>query len=176
MKSIRTYLVSRLLVGAAVVLGVAGTAVYAVVAESLEAQFDENLTDRVQGFAAMLFQAENRLEFEYSDELMPEFAREEAPSYFELWLDDGRLIERSTSLDQLDLVLPTAATDAPQHWTATLPDGRRGRFASQRTPVHHVYPEEGPDRPEPAIVVICIARGLADPKHITYNQPRIISS
>lgn len=51
MKSIRSFLLTRLLGGATVVLAGAGIVAYLVVARSLNEQFDRNLTDRVQGFA-----------------------------------------------------------------------------------------------------------------------------
>jgi len=52
MRSVRRYLLSRVLIGAAVVLGLAGALVYAAVARSLERQFDSNLADRVQAHIA----------------------------------------------------------------------------------------------------------------------------
>ncbi len=159
MRSIRSFLLSRLLGGTALVLVAAGFAVYVVVKRSLESQFDRNLTDRVQGFASILFQVEDEVEFEFSDELMPQYERAELPSYFELWFEDGRLIERSKSLEGRDLVVPRTPSERPQHWTADLPDGRRGRFVAQLIEVHHLYPEEGPDRPQAATVLVVVARG-----------------
>ncbi len=159
MKSIRSFLLSRLLGGAALVIAAAGLAVYLVVTRSLEAQFDRNLADRVLGFASILFQAEDEVEFEFSDQLMPEYEREERPAYFELWFEDGRVLERSNSLRGEDLAVPGTPTYEPLHWTAELPDGRHGRFVARLIEVHHVYPEEGPDRPDAAIILIAVARG-----------------
>ncbi len=159
MRSIRSYLLSRLLGGAALVLVCAGLVVYLVVRRSLEAQFDKNLADRVQGFASILFQDEDEVEFEFSDELMPEYDADERPDYFELWFDDGRLLERSNSLAGADLAVPGTPGSAPAHWTAPLPNGREGRFVAQIIEVHHVYPEEGPDRPEAARILVVVARG-----------------
>ena len=159
MRSIRSYLLSRLLGGAALVFAAGGVAVYLGVAGSLAAQFDRNLADRVQGFASILFQDQNVLRFEFSGELMPEYEREELAEYFELWLDDGQLVERSESLGAQDLVVPETPGDVPTHWTAPLPDGREGRYVAQMIEVHHVYPEQGPDRPTPARVLVAIAQG-----------------
>ncbi len=159
MKSIRSYLLSRLLGGSALVLAAAGVAVYLVVTRSLEAQFDHSLSDRVQGFASIIFQAGDQVEFEFSDQLMPEYDREELPAYFELWFQDGTLLERSNSLDGRDLALVGTPTYEPSYWTAPLPDGRTGRYVAQRIEVHHVYPEEGPDRPQAANILVAVARG-----------------
>jgi hypothetical protein len=158
-KSIRSYLLSRLLGGAAIVLAAAGLVVYVLVRRSLESQFDRELTQRVLGFASLLFQTKDQVEFEFSDQLMPEYERPERPSYFELWFDDGRLLERSDSLAGHDLVLLEKPSNQATHWSAPLPDGRAGRYVARRVEVHHVFPEEGPNRPEAAHVIVVIARG-----------------
>ena len=159
MKSIRTFLLWRLVGGATLVLAVAGFSVYAVVTRSLEDQFDQNLDDRVLGFASILFQAGDDVSFEFSDELMPEYEPGPLPAYFELWYAGGELLERSNSLSDSDLEQPSPPSDEPAFWTAPLPDGRPGRFISQMLEIHHVYPEEGPGRPDARTVVVVVARG-----------------
>lgn len=162
MKSIRTYLLTRLLGGSTVLLAAAGLTVYLVVARSMERQLDDNLVARVQGFASLLFQLEDEVVFEFSDELMPEYSDPERPAYFQLWYADGRLLESSESLRDGELALPFGPGPEAQHWTADLPDGRRGRFVTQVIEVHHLYPEEGPGRPTPARVLVVVARGRED--------------
>jgi len=156
-KSVRRYLLSRMLIGAGLILAGAGLVVYLIVAASLDRHFDQNLADRIQGFASILFQVDDELSFEFSDELMPNYALEKRPDYFELTLDDGQLVERSESLGEDSLELPQPVGPEPAFWNASLPDGRDGRFASQLLEVHHVYPEEGPDRPIAAVVSIVLA-------------------
>ncbi len=162
MKSIRSYLLKRLVGGTALVLAAAGTAIYLVVARSLEAQFDRGLDDRLLGFASILFQVGEEVEFEFSQELMPEYALGPAASYFELRFEDGSLLERSDSLVGADLAIRPGMTSEPMHWTAPLPDGRKGRYAARVVQVHHVYPEEGPDRPRAKVVRIAVASGLEE--------------
>ncbi|MFN0244520.1 MAG: ATP-binding protein [Planctomycetota bacterium] len=162
MKSIRSYLLSRLLGGSAVVLTGAAIVVYLVVTRSLEAQFDRNLHDRMLGLASVLFQVEDRVEFEFSDQLMPEYQRAELPAYFELTFDDGRLLEGSDSLHGAHLARVADVTEGPAFWTAPLPDGRTGRFVAELVEVHHVYPEEGPKRPQAAKVNVVVARGVEE--------------
>lgn len=164
MKSIRGYLLSRLIAGSAFVLLLAAGGVYWAVARSLEAQFDRNLTDRIQALSSIMFQEENVIRCEFSDELMPEYSPGNEAAYFELRLLDGRPVELSESIEELDLEGPALTSPFPidaetRHWTATLPDGRRGRFASQQFEIHHVYPEEGPDRPQPVVLQAIVARG-----------------
>ncbi len=159
MRSIRSYLLSRLLGGAALVLGVTGIAVYVVVARALEGQFDRNLANRVQGLASILFQVEDVVDFAFSDELMPEYEREELPAFFELRFDDGTLLERSNSAGETALEVPRPPTEVPVYWDGPLPDGRPGRFVAQRIEIHHVFPETGPDRPDARRLSIVVARG-----------------
>ena len=159
MRSIRSYLLTRILGGTSLVLIGAGGAVYVAVTRTLEQQFDRNLSDRVQGFASILFQTATELSFEFSDELMPEYDRAVDPEYFELWLADGEVLERSNTLGERDLELDATPTFEPHHWTAPLPDERLGRFVSRKIEVHHVFPEEGPDRPQAEIITVVVARG-----------------
>jgi signal transduction histidine kinase len=161
-RSIRSFLLARLLLGTAIVLAGAGLAVYVVVARSLERQLDAALVDRVQGLASLLFQEGDAVEFEFSDQLMPEYGREAQAAYFELSFADGSLLERSNSLGDGDLAVPASVSDRPVHWTAALPDGREGRYAAQVLAVHHVYPEEGPKRPVAARVRVVVALGLEE--------------
>lgn len=159
MKSIRAYLLLRLVTGASLVLACAGLAVYLVATRAMELEFDRSLAERTEFFASMLFQHGNELSFEFSDELMPEYDREELPAFFELRLADGGLVERSESLHGAPLKAAGAIGEAARFWTATLPDGRVGRYVSRRIVVHHVYPESGPDRPRAAVVDAVVARG-----------------
>jgi signal transduction histidine kinase len=162
-RSIKGYLLSRLVGSAALALALAGGALYLVVTRALEAQLDRNLSDRVQGFASILFQTASEdgieVEFEFSEQLMPEYEGGARPAYFELRFRDGRLLERSASLAGGELALAIEPSREPAHWTAALPDGREGRFVAQLIEVHHVYPEEGPGRPEAAEILVVIARG-----------------
>ena len=159
MISIRRFLLARLLVGSAVVLAIAAAAVSFAVTRSLEAQFDENLSERVRALSSLLFQVNHEVQFEFSEQLMPEYARAEHPCYFELRYEDGRLLERSESLHGAGLEVRRDPGDGPLHWSDRLPDGRTGRYAVERVELHHVFPEEGPDRPTAARVTIVVAAG-----------------
>jgi two-component system sensor histidine kinase QseC len=157
--SIRRFLLARLLLGAAAVLLLAALAVSFAVTRSLESQFDENLSERVRALSSLLFQTKAEVQFEFSDQLMPEYSRAERPCYFELRHDDGRLLERSDSLHGAVLEVPRELGDGTARWTARLPDGRSGRFSAERVELHHVFPEEGPDRPPAARVTVAVAAG-----------------
>ena len=73
------------------------------------------------------------VEFEFDSEHMPEFAVGAEPEYFELWLADGTLVQRSPSFEPSDQMRAAGLARSP-HPAATptfrdvrLPDGRRGR-------------------------------------------------
>ena len=106
MKSIRSYLLTRLMGGAAVVVGIAAIFVYVMMMRSLERQFDTDSSQRVQGFASLLFQVKDEVSFEFSEELMPSYVAA-SPDYFQIHYSDGRLLERSDSLHDQDLLIST---------------------------------------------------------------------
>ncbi len=166
MKSIRSFLLARLLGGALAVLAVGAVVIYLQMTRALKAQYDQELGARLRGFASILFQFQDHVEFEFSQELMPEFDAVESgskaePDYFELRFDDGKLLERSDSLGEGSLATPSGLEldSEPVFWSAPLPDGRLGRFAAQKITVHHVRPEEGPGRPKARVVQIVLAHG-----------------
>ena len=166
MRSIRSFLLVRLLGGAAVILTLATVSAYLLSARVVQAQFDRTLVDRVQGFASILFQVEDEVEVEFSGELMPEYERIEDGAYFDLRYGDGELLEVSDNLEAHPtlegLEVPFEIGTEPVHWTAPLPDGRDGRYIAQRIEVHHVYPEQGPHRPQAREILVVLARGRED--------------
>ncbi len=162
MRSIRSFLLWRLVGGTTLVLAIAGLGVGYLLDRALRTQFDDQLTNRLRGLASILFQVRDEVVFEFSEQLMPEYVAGERPAYFQLWFADGSLLERSESLGSGDLVTRTGAGAGPRHWTAPLPDGRAGRFVAERIEIHHVYPEEGPERPEPKQVLIVVASGTEE--------------
>ncbi len=162
MRSIRATLMTRLALGSALVLAGAGVMVWAVATRSMEHQFDENLAQRIQGLASILFQVKDEVEFEFSEQLMPEYGDEHQPAYFELRYPDGELLERSPSAAGIDLRPPDLVLEfgaPPVFWGAPLPDERAGRWAARRIEIHHVYPEEGPNRPNVHRLDVVVAFG-----------------
>jgi signal transduction histidine kinase len=156
--SIQRRLVLWLLCGSALVLALGGVSVYVLVTRSLEAEFDRGLEERVRGLASLLFQQADHVEFEFSQELMPEYGPGVDAAFFELWIG-SELLERSDSAADHALERPPSFTSSPVLWSGALPDGRNGRYVARRVEVHHVYPELGPDRPRAAQVDIVIGRG-----------------
>ena len=91
---------------------------------ALYRQFDGRLLDDAAAVAGMAEDESPMVEFE--SESLPEFERGRRPSYFEAWLDDGRVLARSPSLGDRDL--PRQSKQAgPVFADIALPDERAGR-------------------------------------------------
>jgi signal transduction histidine kinase len=133
MRSLRTRLFIYLTGGAAVVSLLAGFTLTWVIATRLQSEFDRGLLAKARGLAALTELEGERVEFDFRKERMPEFGDPADPEYFELWLPDGSLLQRSQSFELRDdmrrAALGPGATPAivPAFRDLRLPDGRRGR-------------------------------------------------
>jgi two-component system sensor histidine kinase QseC len=101
-----------------------------VVSKWLTDQFDTALESKARALVTLTKNDTREVEIDFADEFMPEFEAADNPEYFELFLGDGKLLERSNSFaghpestfsDQADEVVIT---------DLRLPDGRRGRRIS----------------------------------------------
>ncbi|HWC03043.1 MAG TPA: ATP-binding protein [Methylomirabilota bacterium] len=133
MRSLRARLFVYLLGGTAAALLVAGFALRTVVADALQREYDRALLARAQGLIALTEQEADQIEFEFEREHMPEFGAGSSPEYFELWMADGSLLQRSPSFDaseetrQAGLARSLEPAPMPRFGDVRLPDGRRGR-------------------------------------------------
>jgi signal transduction histidine kinase len=133
MRSLRTRLFVYLVGGATVLLLVAGFVLGTIVADSLQREFDRALLAKARGLVALTEQEAGQVEFEFDSEHMPEFRVGPEPEYFELWLADGSLVQRSPSFDlsvetrAASLVKSPQPAVTPSFRDLRLPDGRRGR-------------------------------------------------
>ena len=126
MGSLRGRLFVFLIGGTALVLLVAGFILRTIVADALQREFDRTLLARARGLVALTEQEGDQVEFEFQSEHMPEFAAGAEPEYFELWLADGSLIQRSPSFDTSDQMRAASLVKSPH--PATTPTS--GTFAS----------------------------------------------
>jgi two-component system sensor histidine kinase QseC len=149
MRSLRTRLFVYLIGGAAVLLLAAGIVLRTIVADSLQREFDRALVAEARGLVALTDRDSGQIEFEFDGEHMPEFGVGTDPEYFELWLADGSLIQRSPSFDQTDQTRAASLLKSPHPATTPtfrdvrLPDGRRGRQV-QVDFVPSLDPDDGP--------------------------------
>ena len=151
------------LVGVLTVLFVGLSLVLHVVfARALYRQFDGRLLGDAAAIAGM---AEDELpEVEFEPESLPDFDGGRRPSYFEAWLDDGKVLARSPSLGARDLARPGRPA-APVFADLALPDGRTGRGVEFRQPLRieaASRPEGTPSRVSEKFVTVVVARGTEE--------------
>lgn len=136
MKSIRGQLTAGLLIGLIALLAAGGAGMVFVAGALLIGEFDAALTAKAGALATLVEVDEDGIEFDFSDEIMPDYERGAAPDYFELWLDDGTVIEASRSLGDGHLPRRAGSIEKPETWNLDLPDGRRGRAIGIRFAPH----------------------------------------
>jgi two-component system sensor histidine kinase QseC len=128
MVSIQRRLTLYIIVGTAVVLMGTGMTIDYLLHNQLEREFDRNLLSKAMTLVALTEQDDEQVEFDFSYEFMPEYDIREKPEYFELWLADGTVIERSRSLGDTHLPRKTEGLGKPRFAELILPDGRSGRI------------------------------------------------
>lgn len=124
--SLRRRLTLVLALGFTAVILVAGAGLMPALRATATAQFDTALLAKARAMEALTEQEAGHIEFDYKPKLAPEFEREDAPEYFEFWLDDGSVLLRSRRLE-VDLPRDGATPTAPVVRDLELPDGRPGR-------------------------------------------------
>lgn len=108
--------------------------VYHLERTALYDELDVGLRTRAQALSALVEQEAQGIENDLGRSGLPEFSRRERPHYFQLWLPDGRVLERSQSLGDASLM--------PGPTRIRLPDGREGRQVTLR-----FAPRADPDDP-----------------------------
>lgn len=132
MNSIHGRLSRYLLLGAGLLLLIAFTILEQRFRRQLEREFDHNLLTKAMTLVTLTTQEAGSIELDFADEFMPEFETPKRPEYFELWLADGTLLERSRSLGEKDLPRDNLTLDQPSFNDMTLIDGREGRLVQIR--------------------------------------------
>src|SRR5688572_22532591 len=106
MKSIRRRLIVPLLLGSSLLILAAGLLLSGWISRRLLAEMDHALLAKARALVTLTGQEAGEVEIDFADEHMPEFSAVTAggePEYFELWLADGTVLERSESLGSHDL-------------------------------------------------------------------------
>ncbi|HWM92870.1 MAG TPA: ATP-binding protein [Thermoanaerobaculia bacterium] len=128
MTSIRRRLIVSLLGGSGLLVLAVGLVASTIVARRLRQEFDHSLLSKARALVTLTAQHRGEVEIDFADEFMPEFEAPSRPEYFQLWLGDGAVIERSRSLGERDLPLSRNLSSAPVYRDLRLPDGRPGRL------------------------------------------------
>ncbi len=127
MGSIQGRLTVYIVVGAAVLLMIVGLTMDRLLRVQLEQEFNRSLLEKAMTLVSLTEQDTGIVEFDFVEELMPEFGMIDKPEYFELRLADGTTVSRSPSLGDGALLGPSRPLDEPRFRDVILRDGREGR-------------------------------------------------
>ncbi len=116
-------------IGAMAVLQVGLAAlVYEVMERAFRSDFDAVLASTARTLSAAVEQDGQDLRADIDERDLPEFRRATQPDYYELWMDDGQVLARSSSLKGSDLGrVVGGVVGAITYRRVRLPDGRPGR-------------------------------------------------
>lgn len=170
MRSIRHHLLVHFLsrVLPLVVLGCVG--LFFGLRYVLVQDFDENLRSEAAALASLAERVGSGVDFDYDIKSMPDFMVHPSPDYFELWLNDGSVLERSASLEGKDLPRMAGDPEEGKIAIAGLPDGRIGRLCVMVfepravPPPNHGDPVLRPDAPAGPVTIV-VGRGTEDITH-----------
>lgn len=178
MKSIRREITIRILGGAALLHLIASVTIGIAIVNLDTREFDAAMETKAKTIATLVIRDNDTLEVGFAGEYMPEFETPTNPEYFQFYLPDGTVIERSDMLGDLDLPFVSEATEQVTFRDLRLPDGRRGRLVQISFPPRSRGEREegaaavkgdggrfriphGAD-PQSTVVVLSLARGRAE--------------
>ncbi|MCP5424926.1 MAG: hypothetical protein H6970_07645 [Gammaproteobacteria bacterium] len=136
--SIHRRLTGWLLGGVGLLLLITGVTLDVLIGERLKERFDLALLAKARTLIALTDQDREGVDFDLSEDLMPEFEVQKEPEgteseldeeteYFQLWWVDGRVLARSSTLADQDLSKSAEWDETPRFSDLGLPDGRLGR-------------------------------------------------
>jgi len=132
MSSIRGHLTKTLCLLAAVILPLAGLAVYLTARASLVSQFDALLMAKASALAAASEEDDDEFEIDREIVEFAGFSSSQAVNYFIIYTPDGRIVARSPSFGRLSFKEPLPHFyQAPTFTFLELSDGRHVRALSQ---------------------------------------------
>ncbi len=168
MRSVRSQLIGRLLMGGALLLASAGMVLHWKVGHALTDQLDSALGLTIQSLAALTEQENGRSSLQFTKEDLPQFQLVNGSDIFLLLDADGSEIERSPSLGPAALTAQAGRAGAPIFFDAKLSDGRNLRCAGVRF-VPHEEEDEGKEKKKKhqaarteAVLIVGRNRGALD--------------
>ena len=127
-RTIQRNITLRALGSVAAILVAAGVVANLVITNWLSAEFDKAMLTKAQVLVTLFEEDTFGMEFEFADEVMPEFGRIDDPEYFQFRTPEGENFERSTQLMGRDLPFFSEIGADVKYANTILPDGRPGRL------------------------------------------------
>ena len=163
--SIEGLLQRLLVVGVGIILLAAYILLTYSLAHWLSENYDNALLTKAKTLVTLTKQKEDKIELDFADEFMPEFEAPLYPEYFQIWLGDGSLLERSRSLGVRDLSRKHPGAFGHRFANTRLPDGRVGRqvevvFLPQITDKSERTPENFAKQTHAVLIVAREREGL----------------
>lgn len=93
----------------------------------LRSEYDKGLIQKAKVLITLVKEENTGVEFDFADEFMPEFERDENPEYFQLWQENSGIFERSNSLEGNNLFHSSKFKTEIWANNIILPDNRKGR-------------------------------------------------
>ncbi len=128
MSSIQSNITQYILAGIFIVATVTGIIIDEFTHQQFNTQFNNTLESKAWSLATLIDQENGLVEFDFADEMMPEFEPSENSEYFELWQGNGKILERSHSLNDSDLPFVKINQGESVFLDFDLPDGQPARL------------------------------------------------
>lgn len=126
--SIKRRLITAIVIGSALILSGSAMVLDTMTGSVMQEAFDAALMDKAKSMVALTDQDSKGIEFDLTEDVMPEFSDNEDPQYFELWSEDQTVLARSESLGDDHLPVFSTALNEYDFFDVMLPDGRKGRL------------------------------------------------
>lgn len=126
--TISTRILEISIFGVGIFLIFVGLTTFIAINRWLQDSFDSNLLAKAQVLVTLFEEKKDGYEFEFADEIMPEFSRSKNPEYFQFWHENGDHFEKSNSLFDTDLPYTESLASSYQFSDLTLPNGKSGRM------------------------------------------------
>lgn len=130
MRSLSKTITFSTILWVALILAIGQIVVDRVVENLLLSQFDIALESKARALVTLTKYDGTEVELDFADEFMSEFEALENPEYFELFLGNGNLLERSHSFDGYPASRFRDQIDEVLFSDLELPDGRAGRLVA----------------------------------------------
>lgn len=127
MYSIKRRIIITIILGSALVLACASVFLDAMIGFEMQRELDNSLLVKARALESLVDQDNEGIEFDFTDEIMPEFGDQENPQYFQLWINGNTVFSRSKLLPGKDLAHTDITPGQHKYYDITLPDGRPGR-------------------------------------------------